>query len=110
MGRVVAIDASGTGDITATGEKWRIDELAVGFSSPMIKDGRLYVIDNSANLVAINADSGDILWDHSVGTVGKSSPVWADGKLYITEVNGNVHILEPGPSGVTVLDLSLIHI
>ena len=110
MGRVVAIDASGTGDITATGEKWRIDELAVGFSSPMIKDGRLYVIDNSANLVAINADSGDILWDHSVGTVGKSSPVWADGKLYITEVNGNVHILEPGPSGVTVLDSEELHV
>ncbi len=104
MGRVVAIDATGSGDITATGERWRINELAVGFSSPLIKDGRLYVIDNSANLVAIDAASGAVVWEHSVGTVGKSSPVWADGKLYVTEVNGNVHILEPGADGATELD------
>ena len=104
MGRVVAIDATGTGDITETGERWRVNELAVGFSSPMIKNGRLYVIDNSANLSAIDAATGDVQWEQSVGTVGKSSPVWADGKLYVTEVNGNVHILEPGADGATVLD------
>ena len=104
MGRVVAIDATGTGDVTATHEIWRVNELAVGFSSPAIKDGRLYLIDNSANLVALDADDGRELWGHSIGTVGKSSPVWADGKLYVTEVNGNVHILEPSAGGVTVLD------
>ena len=104
MGRLVAIDATGNGDITATGEKWRLDGMAVGFSSPMIKDGRLYVIDNSANLFAVDATSGTIIWDQSVGTVGKSSPVWADDKLYITEVNGNIHILQPGENGATVLD------
>ena len=104
MGRVVAIDAAGSGDITATGEKWRLNDVAVGFSSPVIKDGRLYVIDNSANLVAIDAAAGAVVWEHSVGNVGKSSPVWADGKLYVTEVNGNVHILQPGADGVTELD------
>ena len=104
MGRMVAIDATGTGDITTTHERWRVDGLSVGFSSPAIKDGRLYVIDNSANLVAIDAADGTTIWTHSIGTVGKSSPVWADGKLYVTEVNGNVQILQPGPNGVTVLD------
>jgi len=51
--------------------------------------------------VAIDAASGAVVWEYSVGTVGKTSPVWADGKLYVTEVNGNVHILEPGADGVT---------
>ena len=104
MGRVVAIDATGTGDITATHEKWRVNDLAVGFASPTFSDNILYLIDNSANLLALDADRGNVLWRHSVGNVGKSSPVWADGKLYITEVNGNVHILQPNDSGVTVLD------
>ena len=104
MGRVVAIDATGTGDVTSTHEKWRINELAVGFSSPLIKNGQLFVIDNSANLMAIDAADGVSLWTHNLGTVGKSSPVWADGKLYVTEVNGNVNILEPENGGVTVLD------
>ena len=104
MGRVVALDATREGDITETGEVWRINELAVGFSSPLIHEGRLYVIDNSANLYAIDASDGTVLWEESVGNVGKSSPVWADGKLYVTEVNGNVHILRPGDDGVEFLD------
>ena len=104
MGRVVAIDATGSGDVTATHERWRADGLAIGFASPTLKDGTLYLIDNSANLLAVDATDGQVLWQHSVGTVGKSSPVWADGKLYVTEVNGNVHILQPERDGVTVLD------
>ncbi|MDA1093476.1 MAG: PQQ-binding-like beta-propeller repeat protein [Acidobacteria bacterium] len=104
MGRVVAIDATGTGDVTATHERWRADELGVGFSSPLAHDGRLYVIDNSANLYALDAASGAVQWKQSVGTVGKASPVWADGKLFIAETNGNVVILQPGPTGATELD------
>ena len=104
MGRVVAIDATGTGDVTATHERWQADELSVGFGSPTLKDGILYLLDNSANLLAVDANDGGVLWQHSVGTVGKSSPVWADGKLYVTEVNGKAHILRPNRDGVTVLD------
>ena len=104
MGRLVAIDATGTGDVTQTHEKWRVNELSVGFSSPMIHAGRLYVVDNSASLYAVETSNGTIVWQHSLGTVGKASPVWADGKIYMTEVNGNVHILQPGPSGATPLD------
>ena len=104
MGRVVAIDATGTGDVTATHERWRADEMGVGFSSPLVHDGRVYVIDNSANLFALDASSGAVQWEQSVGTVGKASPVWADGKLFITETNGNVTILQPGATGATELD------
>ncbi len=110
MGRIVAIDATGIGDVTATHERWRANELAVGFSSPTIKDGRLYAIDNSANLMVLDTDDGSVLWIHSVGTVGKASPVWADGKLYVTETNGNVSILEPRTDGVTVLDSDKLHV
>ncbi len=104
MGRVVAIDATGSGDVTATHELWRADQVTVGFSTPAYHDGRLYIIDNSANLSALDAGSGEELWTTSVGKVGKASPVWADGKLYVTEVNGNVTILQPSADGATVLD------
>lgn len=107
MGRVVAIDATGTGDITQSHERWRVP-LGVGFSSPALLDGRLYVLDNSANLHALDADSGNELWEFSIGTVGKSSPVLADGKLYVTEVNGKFHILEPGDQEAKSLDVEEI--
>lgn len=96
MGRVVCIDATGTGDITETHEVWRYDGVGVGYASPTLKDGRLYVVDNSANIHCVDAETGKGLWEHSIGTVGKGSPVWADGKLYVPEVNGKFHILQPG--------------
>ncbi|MCP4660277.1 MAG: PQQ-binding-like beta-propeller repeat protein [bacterium] len=104
MGRVVAIDGTGRGDVTATHERWRAEGIKAGFSSPLLHDGRLYVVDNSANLHALEAATGKRSWLHNLGTVGKASPVWADGKIYATEVNGNFHILRPGPEGATTLD------
>ena len=104
MGRMVAIDATGTGDVTKTHEKWRIDEFGAGFPSPAVKDGVVYHVDNSANLHAIDAASGEIRWVHNIGTVGKASPVVADGKIYVSETNGNLHILELTDDGVTQLD------
>jgi outer membrane protein assembly factor BamB len=107
MGRVVAIDATGSGDITKTHEKWRVP-LGAGFSSPAYSEGTLYVLDNSANLHALDAATGEESWEHSLGTVGKSSPVLADGKLYATEVNGRFHILEIDGGGADSLDVEVI--
>jgi outer membrane protein assembly factor BamB len=104
MGRVVAIDGSGAGDVTRTHELWRNDDLISSFASPVYHDGLLYVVDNSATLAGLDAASGKILWRHKLGTIGKASPVWADGKLYVAEVNGRFDILKPSRDSVEVLD------
>jgi outer membrane protein assembly factor BamB len=104
MGRIVAIDATGTGDVTKTHELWRIDGMEVGFTSLLVKDGRLYFVDNSANLFAVDAKTGKEFWNLSLGTVGKASPVWADGKIFYPEVNGRFHILRPGSDNCESLD------
>ena len=96
IGRVVCIDGTGTGDITKSHELWRVDGIEAGYSSPAIADGRLYVVDSSANLHCLNGETGEVHWTHSLGTVGKGSPVVADGKIYVTEVNGHFQILQPG--------------
>ncbi len=95
IGRVVCIDGTGTGDITETHELWRVDGIEAGYSSPAIADGRLYVVDSSANLHCLNGETGEVHWTHSLGTVGKGSPVVADGKIYVAEVNGHFLILQP---------------
>ncbi len=105
MGRLVAIDATGAGDITKTHELWRAEELGDGFPSPLYHEGRLYVVDNSANLFVLDAKTGRHLFKHKLGTVGKASPVWADGKIYVPETNGRFHILRPGPDSMEELDV-----
>ncbi len=94
MGRVVCIDATGSGDVTKTHEVWRRDGILAGYSSPALKDGKLYVCDNSSNLYCLDALSGDELWEENIGTVMKGSPVVGDGKIYVGEVNARFYLLD----------------
>jgi len=104
MGRVVAIDGKGSGDITKTGELWRAEGLTVGFAAPVAAQGRVYVIDNFANLHALDQKTGKALWSHNIGTIGRAAPTFADGRLYLTEEVGKMLIVEPSATGAKTLD------
>ncbi len=105
MGRVVCIDASKTGDITKSGEVWRAEGIKAGFASPVLANGRLYVVDNSANLYALDAKTGKQYWMYPLGRVGKGSPtITADGVIYVGEQNGVFHILKDEGDKVVSLD------
>ncbi|MBX3394653.1 MAG: PQQ-binding-like beta-propeller repeat protein [Phycisphaerae bacterium] len=95
MGRLVCIDATGTGDITATGEVWRSEGVDAGYASPALANGRVYIVDNSANLHCVDAETGKPLWKFKLGRVGKgSATVTADGVIYVGEQNGVFWILK----------------
>ena len=94
MGSIVCIDATQTGEITQTGTVWRLDGYPVGYASPAIANGRLYVVTNNAGLHCIDGRSGEMYWEYMLGRVGKGSPVvTADGVIYVGEQNGMFHIL-----------------
>ncbi|MCA9243786.1 MAG: PQQ-binding-like beta-propeller repeat protein [Phycisphaerales bacterium] len=94
MGSVVCIDASKRGDLSDE-YVWRHDGLGVGYCSPAFRDGRLYVVENNANLLALDAHDGSVIWEYSIGRVGKGSPViTADGVIYVGEQTGVFQILK----------------
>ncbi|MEM7262841.1 MAG: PQQ-binding-like beta-propeller repeat protein [Planctomycetota bacterium] len=99
MGRVVCIDASGTGDITKTHEKWRVDGVTAGYATPALDDKNIYVVDNSANIRAYDRKTGAAKWHHNVGTVMKASPIVGDNKIYIGSANGVFTVVEMGSDG-----------
>lgn len=103
MGRVVCVDASGKGDVTKTHEVWRVDGLKVGYASPLLHDGRLYVIENRGTMHCLDAATGAEHWRFKIGRVAKGSPVWADGRIYITEVNERFLILQPSDKSCALL-------
>ncbi len=105
MGSFVCIDASGTGDITETGVVWRRDGYPVGYASPAIANGRLYMVSNSANLYCLDAQTGSLHWEYKLGRVGKGSPVvTSDGIIYVGEQNGIFHILRDAGDRCVSLD------
>ncbi|XZE54308.1 PQQ-binding-like beta-propeller repeat protein [Planctomycetaceae bacterium SH139] len=106
MGAVVALEVSGVGEQTKVKELWKIEELVVGRSSPVLVDGRLYVVDDRCKLWVINADTGEMIAERV--TIGDrkqwASLLYADGKLYCLTENGRWAIMQPTEDGVEFLD------
>jgi outer membrane protein assembly factor BamB len=102
-GRLVCLDASQVSD----GQPkvvWEHFGIQFKFCSPIIHDGRLYIIDEGAELYCYDARSGKQLWSQSYATSAKGAPVWADGKIYATAVDRKFVILKPSDTGCEVLD------
>lgn len=106
MGLMTAFSAAAEGTIGDAQIKWRTPGIMAGYSSPVIDGRRIYQVDNSANLRALDLETGQEAWVMNLGTIQKSSPVLADGKLYVGSEDGKFYILRPGPDGAEILDES----
>jgi len=103
MGLLAAVDISGKGTIGTEKIKWKVPGFQGGFSNPVLDSGRVYQVDNAANLFAYDFNTGKELWRQQLGTVQKASPVVADGKIYVGTESGKFFILKPGPDKCEVL-------
>ena len=93
-GALFAIDATQSGDVTHTGELWRVKKWFVGKSSPIFVDGKLIAIEDNANLLVIDPKTGKRIARKKLGTSMRSSPLYADGKIYACTTNGRWYILK----------------
>ena len=97
MGSVVAIDGTRKGDLTGE-EKWQAYEVMAGKASPIMVDGKLWVIDDRAKLWIFDPETGKALVRRKAfgrDKVMRSTPLYADGKVYIPTNNGHWHVLKP---------------
>ncbi len=98
MGSVVCIDGDGQGDITNSGEVWKVDEIMAGKSSPIAVNNQLFVFDDRAKLHVFDAETGDRIGDRiNLGNMMRASPLFADGKIYSLTAGGQWHISRPDP-------------
>ena len=107
LGAIFAFKATGSGDITTTKENlvWMVPRVAIGRSAPLMVDGRLYYIDDAAQLSIVDAKKGKEVGKFKLGRIMFGSSVYGDGKIYVGEI-GKFYILEPDPKsskGVKVL-------
>lgn len=107
LGAIFAFKATGSGDITSTKENlvWMVPRVAIGRSAPLMVDGRLYYIDDAAQLSIVDAKKGKEVGKFKLGRIMFGSSIFGDGKIYVGEI-GKFYILEPDPNspkGVKVL-------
>ena len=102
MGSVVALDGQKSGDLTGS-ELWQNLQVGAGKSSPLLIDGRLYVVDDGAKLYIYDADTGEQIARKALGTAMRSTLLYADGKFYLCTMEGRFYILKPTERGVDVV-------
>lgn len=86
VGAVVCLKGDLKGNINKTGEVWKQIEIAVGKSSLLKVDNRLYCFDDAGKLFVLNAETGEQIGKKiGLGTMNHASPIFADGKIYCLE-------------------------
>ena len=77
VGHLYAIDGTKRGDITQTGQLWHYDKIRRSISTAAIQDGILYYPDFSGFLHALDAKTGQELWNHDMLAAIWSSASWS---------------------------------
>jgi len=107
-------------------EQWR-NPMGALASSPVLVDDRIYQVTGTGDLVAVDANSGKVLWKKQLGIEQRqSSPFYADGKLYITMYiaaanidgkksdasettgNGEFFVIKPSDTGAEILSRTIL--
>lgn len=81
-GRLLCIKADGQRDVTATGKIWSFDDIRSTCTTPAVSNGLIYTADNAGWIYCLDAETGQLCWQH------QSTPVWssilvADGRVYV---------------------------
>ncbi|MCB1033711.1 MAG: PQQ-binding-like beta-propeller repeat protein, partial [Acidobacteria bacterium] len=98
QGHLWAIDATKTGDVTATGVVWHRggEDYHRTISTVAIDNGLLYAADLSGFLYCLDAKTGKHHWTYDTFAAVWGSPFVADGKVYLGDEDGDVAILKAG--------------
>ncbi len=86
---VKCIDATGTGDITQSGEVWSHPLERHACTTPPVFQDLAFVGDLGRNVYCFDAQSGQLYWQHSMRGQVWSSLLVADGKLYAGSHGGD---------------------
>jgi outer membrane protein assembly factor BamB len=95
-GPYMAIRPGGRGDVSRSHVLWRTDTGAPYVSSLVHYNGLLYMAGDVGVLSAIDAKTGQRIWQERTGGVFTASPVAADGKIYLLSEDGQTIVLAAG--------------
>lgn len=95
--RLLAVDYTGQGDVSASHVRWTSDRQAPRKPSMLLVQDRLYTVTDNGIAACLNAADGSEI--HKVRLSGdfSASPLYAAGRLYFFGQNGTTTVFEEGP-------------
>ncbi len=96
--RQYAIDPTGKGDVTKTHVKWMYEDEVPQIPTPVIVNGRMYMVHDRGMVTCLDAMTAAVLWKEELKGNFNASPVLAAGNIYFFNVKGDCTIIKPGDS------------
>ncbi len=94
---LLAIRYDGQGDVTDSHVAWKMDKAFAKTASPIVVDGRFYMVTDDGLVVCLEPATGKEIWKQRIGGSYAASPIYADGRLYFCNQSGKTTVLKPGP-------------
>ena len=98
-GKVVGLRPDGAGDITnsETYNLWTYPRNTPDVPSPLIHDGLVYLCRENGNLMVLDAQTGELVYEErTTRDRHRASPLYAGGNIYLTARNGTVTVVKAG--------------
>jgi outer membrane protein assembly factor BamB len=96
---LLAIKPGGRGNISQTHVAWKFNRGLPYVPSPLLYDGRLYLVRDGGMISSLDAKTGKPFYTQQrLGAIGSyyASPVAADGRIYVASLSGKLTVLKAG--------------
>lgn len=109
---IVAVRLGGEGDIGNTHIEWTHRQQAPTQPSPVLVDGKLYLVSDNGIGQCLDAATGDVIWKKRLPGDYSASPLHARGDIYFFNREGETTIVpvsgKGDPSGSNQLDSGIM--
>ena len=102
-----AVRVDGSGDVTDTHVKWTIIKGISKKPSPVVKDGLIYVMDDTGIASCFETATGDLVWKKRIGGNYSASPLMIGQRIYFGSHDGKVTVVKAGRQGEVLAESQL---
>jgi outer membrane protein assembly factor BamB len=93
---LMAIDPTGSGDVTQTHVLWRQKKGMLIMPSPILVGELLYTVTDKGIAHALSAKDGELIWRERLGGNFASSPFASGDRILVGDQSGNVTVFRAG--------------
>lgn len=93
---ILAIDPTGTGDVTDSHVRWTLVRGAPHTPSPLVVGDELYLVSDGGIGTCVDAVTGKVHWQERLGGNYSASPLAAGGNIYFQSEAGEAIIVKAG--------------
>ncbi|MAE65227.1 MAG: hypothetical protein CMJ18_13230 [Phycisphaeraceae bacterium] len=94
--RLVALDPTGSGQLTDSHVRWAAQDDVPDIASPVAFDGFVYSLTTGGAMSCVRAENGEAVWRQEFDLVFHASPVCAGDRVYATGTDGTTIVVRAG--------------